>query len=148
LLAAKHSLPNKRSVPKRIRKLSHEDSSGERPAAIILQVSLTLPEGRQGYRRKYMKRCPRSRKVAGVLALSDPATHPQIPSCSLFFWLLQWIQHIFTLTANQTRSHSYCQAANPCRHRIYAQSLRVVRFGLRLAERAGFRTTAEYSVKW
>jgi hypothetical protein len=39
LLAAKHSLPNERSVPKRIRKPSHEESSGECPAAIILQIS-------------------------------------------------------------------------------------------------------------
>jgi hypothetical protein len=101
---------------------------------------------------KYLERCPRSRKVAGVVALSDPATYPQIPSCS-FLGFLQWIQHIFTLITNQTRTHSYCQAASPCRHRIYgsqAQSLRFVRFGLRLAERAGrvgFGTTAEYSAK-
>jgi len=85
LPAAKHSLPNEKSVATKTRKLSHEDSIGERPAAIILQIFLTLPEGRQGRRRKYLKRCLRSRKVTGVVALFG-SSHRSTKS-QLFFFL-------------------------------------------------------------
>jgi hypothetical protein len=71
----------------------------------------------------------------------------------LFFGFLQWIQHIFLRITNQTRNHSYYQAASSCRHRTYnslAQSLRAVGFSCGLVERAervGFGTTTEYFAK-